>query len=128
MRTLLNEKGMGRITVYLWFLLLFAAVHVGLKLVPMYMDYAWMKDEMTAKAGVAQVLKDEEILRDLVNKAKDRDLPLGPENFVLARDTDRRRMSISTAWDVEVHFFWGAYIRTFHFAPSVEEGFMSFLR
>jgi hypothetical protein len=87
-----------------------------------------MKDEMAVKAAVAQVLKDEEIVRDLVNKAKDLDLPLGPENFHIQRDNDRRKMRISTAWDVEVHFLGGLYVRTFHFQPEVEESFMSFLR
>ena len=128
MRIRSNEKGASRITVYLWFVLLFAVAHIAVKLVPMYMDYSRMQDEMTSKAGVAQVLKDEEILRDLVNKAQDLDLPLGPENFIIDRDVDRRKMKISTAWDGEVSFFWGVYVRTFHFKPSVEESFMSVLR
>jgi hypothetical protein len=35
-------------------------------------------------------------------------------------------MKISTkgGWDVEVTFLWGAYVRTFHFEPVVEEGIM----
>lgn len=123
-----NEKGMSRISVYLWFLLLFAVGHVAIKIVPPYMDYSRMKDAMTMKAGLAQVLKDDEILRDLVNKAKDLDLPLTPEDFVLERDGDRRKMRVSTAWDVEMNFFWGAYRRTEHFAPAVEENFMSIVR
>jgi hypothetical protein len=130
MHILANEKGGSKFKLYLFLLFLFLVIHVGLKVVPMYMDYSRMKDEMTIKAGVAQVLKDDDILRDLVNKAKDLDLPLTAESFVIKRDEDRRKMLISTkgGWDVEVNFFWGAYIRTFHFEPVVEEGFMNVIR
>ena len=121
----LNEKGASKFKVYLFFLFLFLVIHVGVKVVRRYMDYEEMKDEMTTKAGLAQVLKDDQILLDLVKKAKELDLPLTAESFVLQRDEDRRRMKISTRWDVEVNFLWGAYIRTFHFEPVVNENFMN---
>lgn len=123
-----NERGGTSLKVLLWFLLLGLGIHVGVKLIPMYMDYVRMKDTMTVKAGVAQVLKDEEILRDLVQKAKELDLPLTEENFVLERLEDRRKMRISTSWDVEVNFLAGFYVRTFHFEPVVEESFMTVIR
>jgi hypothetical protein len=125
MQFFLNEQGASKFKVYLFFLFLFLVIHVGVKVVPMYMDYEEMKDEMTTKAGLAQVLKDDQILLDLVKKAKELDLPLTAESFVLQRDEDRRRMKISTRWDVEVNFLWGAYIRTFHFEPVVNENFMN---
>jgi hypothetical protein len=130
MRTLMNEQGRSRFSVYFFFLLLIVVVHVCLKVVPMYMDYGKMKDEMTMKAGLAQILKDEDILRDLVSKAKELDLPLTADSFVLKRDEERRKMAISTkgGWDVELTFFGGYYSRTFHFEPSVEENIMSISR
>ncbi len=130
MSILANQSGGSRFKVYLWFLVLFLVVHVAVKLVPVYMDYYRMEDEMKAKASVAQVLKDEEILKDLENKAKELDVPLTQDSFVLKRDMDRRKMKISTkaGWDVEVNFLWGAYVRTFHFEPVVEEGFMEVMR
>ena len=89
-----------------------------------------MEDEMKAKASVSQVLKDEEILKDLDNKAKELDLPLTQDSFVIKRDTERRKMKISTkgGWNIEVTFLWGAYIRTFHFEPVVEEGIMQMMQ
>jgi hypothetical protein len=120
-----NEKGASKFKVYLFFVFLFLVIHVGIKVVPMYMDFERMKDEMTMKAGLAQFLKDDEIRGDLARKAKDLDLPLTAESFVIQRDEDRRRMKISTEWDEEVNFLWGAYIRTFHFAPAVDENFMN---
>lgn len=125
-----TERGASRFKVYLFFLFMFAIIHVGVKVVPLYMDYTRMEDHMRMKAGVAQVLKDEEILRDLVTKARELDLPLTADSFVLNRDEDRRRMHIRTkaGWDVEVNFFWGTHIRKFHFDPRVEENFMSVIR
>ncbi len=130
MRMVLNERGGSRFKVYVVFVLLIVAIHIGLKVVPMYMDYGKMQDEMTTKAGLAQILKDEEIRSDLVSKAKELDLPLTADSFVLNRDNDRRRMAISTkgGWDVELKFFAGYYTRTFHFEPSVEESFMKITR
>ncbi len=127
MSRLFTERGGINLKVLLWLLLLFIVVHVGIKLVPMYMDAERMKDEMAVKAGFAQTLKDEEILTDLVNKAKELDIPLGPENFILMRDDDNRRMKISTHWDVTVHFFFDIYppytTRVFHFEPAIEANY-----
>ena len=129
MNILANQNGASRFKVFLWFLVLFLVVHVAVKLVPVYMDYAKMEDEMKAKASVAQVLKNEEILKDLENKAKELDLPLTQDSFIIKRDMERRKMKISTkgGWDVEVTFLWGAYVRTFHFEPVVEEGIMQMM-
>ncbi len=118
-----NEKGVSNFKVFVVLLLLFMVIHVGVKLIPMYIDAGRMQDEMTTKASVAQVLKDEEIMTALVNKAKDLELPLTADNFILQRDEDRHRMRISTKWDVEVNFFWGAYIRKFHFEPVADEDY-----
>ncbi|HAS52626.1 MAG: hypothetical protein A2X56_14045 [Nitrospirae bacterium GWC2_57_13] len=123
-----NEFGGSRLKVYLWFLVLGLLIHAALQLVPPYMDFLRMKDTMTVKAGVAQVLKDEEIMRDLVAKAKELDLPLTEEYFIMDRDNDRRRMKISTAWDVDVKFLGNVYVYTYHFRPVVDESFMSFMR
>lgn len=130
MSILANRNGASRFKMFLWFLVLFLAVHVAVKVIPVFMDYAKMEDEMKAKASVSQVLKDEEILKDLEIKAKELDLPLTQNSFVLKRDMERRKMKISTkgGWDVEVSFLWGAYLRTFHFEPVVEEGFMQVMR
>jgi hypothetical protein len=59
MNILANQNGASRFKVYLWFLVLFLVVHVAVKLIPVYMDYYRMEDEMKAKASVSQVLKDE---------------------------------------------------------------------
>jgi hypothetical protein len=128
MHILTGENGASTFKTIFVLLLLFFVIHIAVKVVPMYMDYSRMKDEMMVKASLAQVLKDEDILKDLVSKAKELDLPLTAESFILKRDEERRKMMIRTQWDVDVNFLWGAYVRTFHFDPVVDEGFMSIVR
>src|SRR5574341_955343 len=86
MNILFGNKGASRFAVFFWLLLLFIVVHIAVKLVPMYMDYWRMDDEIRAKAGAAQVFKDDEITYSLEKKAKELALPLGRENFILLRD------------------------------------------
>jgi len=119
----LSEKGGLTYKTIFILLLLFVVIHVGLKLVPMYIDAERLKDEMSMKARLAQTLKDEEILADLTKKAQELDLPLTRESFLLSRDEASRTMMIRTEWDVEVNFFWGVYVHTYHFEPSIKENY-----
>ena len=123
MLSLSRESGGISFKALFIFLLLFVVIHVGVRVVPMYMDAERMNDELSVMAGLAQTLIDEEILVDLEKKAKELDLPLGQENFVLSRDDANRRMKISTQWDVEVNFFWGTYVKMFHFEPDIQENY-----
>ncbi len=123
MRNRLNEHGASNFKIFVILVLLFLVIHVGVKIIPMYMDAEQMKDEMSTKASVAQVMKDDEILVGLAKKAQELDLPLTAENFILQRDEEKQRMKISTKWDVQLNFLWGAYIRTFHFEPVVDESY-----
>lgn len=122
-----RENGVISFKVLFILVLLFVVIHVGLKVVPMYMDAERMKDAMAMKARFAQTFKDDEITADLVKKAKELDLPLGPADFKLLRDDSNRRMKISTTWEVEMHFLFDVYppytVKTFHFEPIIEEDY-----
>jgi hypothetical protein len=124
---LFTEKGMISLKALLILLALFVVVHLSIKLVPMYIDAERLKDEMSVKAGLAQNLKDEEILHDLAKKAKELGLPLGPEDFTLLREEEKNRMKISTKWDVTVHLFFDVYppytTRAYHFEPVIQEDY-----
>lgn len=108
-------------------LVLFVVIHIGVKLVPMYIDSEGIKDEMVTKARFAQAFTDADITAALAKRAKEIGLPLGPDDFKLLRDEDARHMKISTAWDVEVHFFFDVYppytVKTYHFEPIVQEDY-----
>jgi len=123
MRIRQSESGATTGKVLVWLVLLTLLIHVGYKIIPMYMDYERMKDEMSIKASVAQVLRDDEIRMDLEKKAQDLDLPLSGGSFLLERNLEQHRMTVSAKWDVEVHFLFGLYVRTFHFTPVVDEDY-----
>lgn len=127
MRMLGNESGVSKIKVLIILAILGGGFHVGVKYLSVQLDFKRMSDAMKAKAAAAQVLKDEEIFRELEQRAAELDLPLKRENFVIVRDDEKRRMSIRTAWDVEVHYFGGLCgdlcIENFHFAPVADEAY-----
>jgi hypothetical protein len=123
MSVLLRQGGLISFKALFILFLLFAVIHIGIKVVPPYLDAERIKDEMAVMARLAQTLKDEEIMADLLKKAKELDLPLGQDKFTLLRDDENRRMKIITQWDIETVFFWGIYRRTFHFAPVIEEDY-----
>ena len=124
MKMIGNESGVSKLKVLIILALLGAVIHVGIKYLSVRLDFERMKDTMDIKASAAQVLKDEEILADLAAKAKELDLPLKGENFLIIRDDDKRKMIIKTAWDVEVHYFGGLCgdlcVQEYHFAPVAE--------
>ncbi len=127
MTMLRKDRGGVNIKVILILALLAAVIHVGIKLVPMYIAAGRMEDEMSVKARLAQTLKDDEILQDLEKKAKELGLPLDRDDFTLARDDGNRKMRISTKWDVVVHFFFDIYppytTHVYHFEPSIKEDY-----
>jgi hypothetical protein len=127
MSTLSKDSGLVSFKLLFIFLVLFVVIHIGVKLVPLYIDSETMKDEMVTKARFAQTLTDLDITTSLAKRAKEIGLPLGPDDFKLLRDEDTHRMKIGTAWDVEVHFFFDIYppytVKTYHFKPIVEEDY-----
>jgi hypothetical protein len=127
MSTLSKDSGLVSFKVLFIFLVLFVVIHIGVKLVPLYIDSEAMKDEMVTKARFSQSLTDAEITTGLARRAKEIGLPLGPDDFKLLRDETTHHMKISTAWDVKVHFFFDIYppytVKTYHFEPIVEEDY-----
>ena len=124
MSILARENGMISFKAMFWLVLLFVVVHVLLKVVPMWMDYTRMKDAMQGRANMGQVASsDGEIKRTLEKMAVELELPLTQDSFIIERDADTNkivRIRTNGGWDVEVHFLWGVYIRTFHFEPVTE--------
>ena len=124
MSILAKEKGMISLKAMFWLALLFVLLHVLFKVVPMGMDYSQMKDAMQGKVNMGQIAtSDLEIKTSLEKTARDLDLPLTQESFIIERNQNTNRLTrISTngGWDVEMRFLWGAYVRTFHFEPVAE--------
>jgi hypothetical protein len=98
MAMLAQEKGMISLKAMFWLALLFVVVHVLLKVVPMWMDYTRMEDAMQGKANLSQVASnDVEIKNSLEKTAKELDLPLTQDNFIIERDPNSNKVTgIST--------------------------------
>ncbi len=120
-----NERGVSGIKVMIWLAILGAGFYVGITYLAVQLDFQRMRDAMSSKASVAQVLKDEEIRIELVAKAKDLGLPLTGENFIIDRNAEKNTMTIKTAWEVEVHYFGGLCgdlcIQNYLFEPVAQE-------
>jgi hypothetical protein len=121
------ERGASRLKVLLWLLALAVIVHTAVMLVPVYINAERLKDEMSMKAGFAQTLKDEDIIADLTKKATELDIPVGPEAWVLKRNSDGHSMTIGVSWDVQVRLFYNVYPplteRTLHFGPTIKSDY-----
>lgn len=121
MALLAKENGMISFKAMFWLVLLFVVVHVLIKVVPMWMDYTNMKDAMQGRVNMGQITSSDEEIKKLLKKvAVEQALPLTEESFIIEREPNSNkivRISTNGGWDVEMHFLWGAYIRTFHFEP-----------
>ncbi len=121
MALLAKENGMISFKAMFWLVLLFVVVHVLIKVVPMWMDYTNMKDAMQGRVNMGQITSNDEEIKKLLKKvAVEQTLPLTEESFIIEREPNSNkivRISTNGGWDVEMHFLWGAYIRTFHFEP-----------
>jgi hypothetical protein len=119
-----GEKGMISFKAMFWLVLLFIVVHVLIKVVPMWMDYTRMQDAIQGRANLSQVASsDDEIKKSLAKTAAELELPLTQDSFIIERNPDSNKIThirTNGGWDVEMHFLWGLYIRTFHFDPVSE--------
>lgn len=122
-----NESGVSKMKVLFWLVIIVLGFSEGIKYLSVQIDYQKMKDTMSTKASVAQVLKEEEILTDLAAKAKELGLPLERDSFILSRDEDKGTMTIQTAWTSEVQYLWGicgtSCTQSYRFEPIVEESY-----
>ncbi|MHB8843453.1 MAG: hypothetical protein ACYC7L_01780 [Nitrospirota bacterium] len=124
-----NESGVSMLKVLIILAVLGVGINEGIKYLLVQMDFHRMKDTMEAKAAAAQVLKDDEILIELENRALELGLPIRRENFLINRDDDKRRMIIKTAWEEEVTYLWGLCgeqcTQKYRFDVTADEAYIS---
>lgn len=129
MRMLRSQSGIGKIGVLLILAVLGLGFREGIKYLDVRLDHQSMKDAMQAKAAAAQVFKDDEIRLDLEAKSIERGLPMKRDHFVITRDEEKRRMTIKTAWSVEVEYLWGICgeqcTQTYSFEVVADESYIN---
>jgi len=120
-----RERGGATLNALLVLMLLAAVLHVGFKVATVFIAADDLTDKMSEQAALAEILKDEQIIGNLVSKAKDVGIPLSPGDIRLVRNNEAQNMQISAQWDVTVRLFFDAYppltTRVFHFSPVIKE-------
>lgn len=123
-----RERGGAKFTALLILVFLAAVVHIAFTVAPLHIAEASLKDQMSEQAALAQTIKDEDIMRNIMSKARELGIPLKPGDIHLVRNDEMRSMQISAQWDVTVHFFCDFFpfytTRVFHFAPVVKERYV----
>ncbi|MBI5180036.1 MAG: hypothetical protein HZA05_01375 [Nitrospirae bacterium] len=112
-----NSYGNSKIIGIFFILAVVSAIYLSYTLLPHYLNYLSFKDLAGAKISAAQIMKDENILNDLYNKAKELNLPLEKEDIIVKREDGR--LHITAEWEVEVEFI-GGYKKTLKF--SIDAG------
>lgn len=123
-----DEHGGVKFNALFVIVLLAAVLHIAFKVGSLYIAADSLKDTMSEQAALAKTLTDDDIITNLVNKAKELGIPLRRGDIHVVRNDDARSMQISAQWDVTVHFFFNAIppvtTRVFHFAPVVKERYV----
>lgn len=112
-----NSCGYSKFFAFLFILIVVSAIYLSYLILPHYLSYLSFKDLAQSKVFVSQVVKDENVLNDLYNKAKELDLPLERGDIIVKRNSGGL-LSIYAQWVIEVEFI-GGYKRNFNFIVDV---------
>lgn len=113
-----SERGEGRIGVLVWLALAGAAIYVGIQAIPTRIavlelhDYC---DEQTMYAASSHRYSKEELIKNVLNKAEDLDIPLKREQ--IEYDAQPRRLELhlkhEITIDLSVYQWTWKYDKTF---------------
>jgi len=100
-----DEKGGSKVAVLLYLMVAILVIYVLIKVIPPYMDYYSMDDEVTQELNMSQINSDDVITGDLYAKAQEIGLPINKDDIVLTRQGGKAAIEIS--WVMEVDFGYG---------------------
>jgi len=113
-----DSNGNSKIIGIFFILVVVSAIYLSYTLLPHYLNYLSFKDLAGAKISAARIMKDENILNDLYNKAKELNLPLEKEDIIVKREEGR--LHITAEWEIAVEFI-GGYKKTLKFSIDAGE-------
>ena len=99
-----SQRGEGRLRTIITLAIIFAIFYLGVKIIPVYLNNYELEDLMKTEARFGFVSrKTPEQVRDTVlKKAKDLDLPIGPENIRVEPQTNGYRITVTYTVVVEL--------------------------
>lgn len=112
-----NSSGQTKISTLLYLLVAIIVVYVVIKVLPPYMDYYAMEDEITQQAELAEINSDTIIRNDIISKAND--LEIVPDALVVTKVNSR--LSVYMSWSTNVDFGYGIN-RDFEFEIDTSPG------
>jgi len=113
-----NERGGGRLGVFIWLVLMAAAIFVATKTIPRriavleFHDYC---DEQTQYAAASSKYGEDELLKNVFQKAKELEIPLDPKKVQYNRRKNEIMLHLAHEVEVDLQFYnwvW-KYDRTF---------------
>jgi hypothetical protein len=113
-----DNRGVGKVKIIFWLLVLFAISYSCYKLVPTFFHYQMMKYEVENEAEVAHLYKDTEIRDHILKRAREWYIPLKPYNLHVVRRTTT--IDIEVYYEVTMNFF-DRYEKTFKFDIKARE-------
>ncbi len=102
----LDSKGQTRVSALIYLLAAILVVYVAIKVVPPYMHYYAMDDEVHQQLKMSKINDADTIRGDLLEKARELGLRVDPGDLELTYDK-RERLSIRLHWEEEVDFEYG---------------------
>lgn len=102
----LGHRGEARISTLLYLLVAVLVIYVVVKVIPPYMQYYSMEDEVLQQVRMAKINPADTIRRDLLLKADEIEIDLDPADLELAYDTNGR-LQVSVYWMTNVDFGYG---------------------
>ena len=100
-----DSSGQSRISTLIYILVAILVIYVVIKLVPPYMRYYAMDDEVHQQLQMSKINDVKTIRYDLIDKARELDIPLDPDYMELT--TEGGHLRIYVAWVEEVDFGYG---------------------
>lgn len=88
-------------------------LYVVVKVIPPYMDYYAMEDEVTQQVKMAKINSPDVIQNDLLEKAKELEIYFEPDGFRMSFDNNNR-FQVYMHWKTRVDFGYG-FERYFEF-------------
>ncbi|MBI3399218.1 MAG: hypothetical protein HY026_08340 [Deltaproteobacteria bacterium] len=107
-----NKNGSISISTLIWIFLIAVAVYLGIKFVPPYFNYYMFKVEVEAEAGTAYLHHDHDVIRHIMEKVKESELPIDDKDIIIERRENTIEISIN--YKIELNFF-NSYYKTLYF-------------
>ena len=112
----INKDGNITTQTLFWLFLIVIIGYVAVKFTPPYMNYYMFKGEVDGEIQTAHIYSDQEIVKHILNKARERELPIKEDDIILERKESD--IAVSIRYAIEVNFF-NRYSKTLPFTIRV---------